>query len=179
MLTVYLSLLEDEDDKRKLGEIYNRLRHPMYRVALRLLGQEELAQDAVQESFFKIIKHFSKISVLPWGEMAPYIVTITENTAKDMLRQAERRHTRPLEEVVWEPPAPEQTESLHAYDRLVSLILDLPESDREVLYLACVEEESRRNIAKALKLTEKQVEYRLKRGRKLLQTRILEEGYVP
>lgn len=175
---MYLALVESGEDKRKFEALYWKLGDKMYRVALRLLRDEHRAQDAVQESFIKIAKNFKKISALKEVEVAPYVVTIVENTAKDMLRYEGRRPTEPLDET-WEPPAPEDAQSVPSYERLVELILEMSEQFRDPLYMFCVEEESRETVAKRLRLTVKQVDNYLYRGRKILQARVLEEGYTP
>lgn len=62
MLALYLALLDSENDKQRFQWIYDHLRHKMYRVAYALPRSEHLAQEAVQDSFFRIIRNFSKIS---------------------------------------------------------------------------------------------------------------------
>lgn len=174
MLTFYLTLLETETEKQRFQWIYDHLRHRMYRAALWLLRSEELAQEAVQESFLKIIKHFSKISSLPTEKIEAYIVTIVENTAKDMLRK--ERGEVPLPEN-WDVPAPETAQTQSAYRRLVELILALPEGYRHILLLKFVEEETDTAIARRLGLSISQVSNRISRGRKLLQDQLRKEGY--
>lgn len=177
-MLLYLMLLETEEEKALFRKIYHKLRHKMYRVALFLLGSDAQAQDAVQESFLKVVKKFSKISALSEVQIPPYVVTIAENTAKDMLRKEKRHPTLPLDEE-WEPSAPREAHSEDCYGRLVALVLELPEQYRDVLYLSCVEEQSRQAIADRSGLSVKQVDNLLYRGRKLLQERVLEEGYTP
>lgn len=178
MLFVLLTELDGLEDKARFTWIYTTLRHKMYRVALSLLRDPEDAQEAVQESFEKMIRKFSKISALPHKEIEPYVVTIAENTARDMLRKKRRQPATPLEDAYWQPPAREDTESQNRFEQMVELILQMPDHLRDVLYLACVEEETRQGTARRLGLTQGQVTGRLHRGRKLLQDRLREEGYV-
>lgn len=174
MLSIYLALLETEEEKVRFQWIYDHLRHKMYRVAYALLRSEHLAQEAVQESFFKIIRNFLKISLISSEEITPYIVTIVENTAKDILRKEGRTEGFPEE---WDPPAPEDVYGQSEYRRLVELIRAMPGGYRHVLLLKFVEEESDRAIAKRLGLTASQVSNRISRGRKLLQERLRKEGF--
>lgn len=171
----YLMLFEDEADKARFRWIYDRLRHRMYRVALSLLHSDSKAQEAVQESFFKIIRNFSKINQLSSQEIVPYIVTIVENTAKDILRKENRQGGDFPEE--WELPGPDATQEETAYRRLVALVAAMPEQYRDVLLLKFVEEETDAAIARRLGLSLTQVSGRVSRGRKLLQERLREEGY--
>lgn len=177
MLISLLSMVEESADKAKFGWLYATMRHKMYRVARALLPTEEDAQDAVQESFLKIIKNFSKISTMPRKEMEPYVVTIVENTAKDMLRKKKRQHNVSLTDWDWAPAEEDPAESQYGYEAMVELILEMPESHRDILYLSCVEEESCKRIARRLDLTEGQVTGRLHRGKNALRKRLREEGY--
>lgn len=177
-MLLYLMLLETEEDKVLFQQIYDKLRHRMYRAAFFLLGSDNQAQDAVQESFLKVVKNISKISSLSEVQIPPYVVTIAEHTARDMLRKEKRQATQPLDEN-WEPSAPGGAQSEGTYERLVKLVLEMPEQYREALYLFCVEEQSRKTIASHLGLSVKQVDNLLYRGRKLLRERVLEEGYTP
>lgn len=177
MLMVYLMALDGLGEKARFLWIYTHLRHRMYRAALVLLRDEDRAQEAVQESFKKIISRFSKIYALSAEETAPYVVTIVENTAKDMLRA--RRPTQALEAVVWEPPAAEDAESASGYRGIVALIRAMPDQYREVLLLKFVEEETDAAIARRLGLSLSQVSNRVSRGRALLIQRLKEEGYEP
>lgn len=174
MLGLYLARLDPENDKQRFQWIYDHLRHKMYRVAYALLRSEHLAQEAVQESFFKIIRNFSKISLLSSEEITPYIVTIVENTARDILRK-EGRTEGSLEE--WDPPAPEDVHGQSEYRRLVELICAMPEGYRHILLLKFVEEETDAAIARRLGLSVTQVSNRIYRGRKMLQEQLRKEGY--
>lgn len=176
MLVTYLMMLDSGRDRVRFLWLYHRLRHRMYRAALRLLHDEDRAQDAVQEALKKIILHFSKISALPSEEMDAYVVIIVVNTAKDMLRGDGRQ--APLDEA-WDQPAAGDAETAGDYRRLVELIQAMPEPYRDVLVLKFVEEETNRAIAARLGLTESQVANRIFRGRALLVQRLKEEGYGP
>ena len=87
----YLMLLEEDADKARFQQLYERYRGPMYRTALRYLKDEGRAQDAVHDSFVKIALHFQKISALSCMEMGSYIVTIVENRCIEILRKEKRR----------------------------------------------------------------------------------------
>lgn len=177
MLLYLMAEIEDWGDKARFIWLYNNFRHKMYRVALHILGEEDGAQDAVQQSFLKIIQNFSRVSKLSQTEVGPYVITIAENTAKDMLRRQKRWAVNALEDELWIPPAAETVESETAYTRLVELILSMPDSYRDILYLSCVEEQSPKEIAHRLGLKQGQVDGRLHRGKKLLREIVEKEGY--
>ena len=76
----------------------------------------------------------------------------------------------------WDPPAPEDRQD--EYDYLVSLIRALPEGYRRILELKCVEEQTNREIARRLHITESTVSMRVLRGRAMLKERLEKESYT-
>jgi len=67
---------------RKLVEMYQQ---PAYRLAFRILGNEEEARDSVQESFIKIWQKIDSFD--PSREFLPWMYRILVNTSNDRLRK--------------------------------------------------------------------------------------------
>ena len=63
---IYLMMIDAEEDKPKFAILYETYRHLMMKVALNVLKDTFLAEDAVHESFIKIAKNMEKI-----GETLP------------------------------------------------------------------------------------------------------------
>ena len=114
----------------------------------------------MQQTWLQIIRRWDRVSQLPWSETEGYLVTAVKNTAVDMLRRERREEALPED---WDPPAPETGEGAYRY--LVSLIRALPEAYRRVLELKCVEEESNREIARRLGISEMNSRTRLFRAK--------------
>ena len=173
MLAIYLAMLETEEDQRRFMRLYNTYEKKIYAMALRVLGDPVRAEDAAQQTWFQLLKRWDRVSALPWEETEGYAVTTSKNCALDMLR-AERRTVAFPED--WDPPAPEDRQD--EYDYLVSLIRSLPENYRRVLELKLVEEQTNKEIARRLGLSESAVAVRVLRGRNLLKVRLEKEGYT-
>jgi RNA polymerase sigma-70 factor (ECF subfamily) len=118
-------------------EVYRTYAGLMFAVAMRSVGQRELAADVVQQAFVKAWRSAATFSADQ--ALAPWLCTITRRTAIDVWR-AERRHTSdeldsqaeaatndPSIETVWEAWQVRQ-----ALD-------DLPGEEREVVHLAYLE----------------------------------------
>ena len=176
MLALLFSVLEDEGDRVRFFRLHREYERKMYRVALSILGDHHRAEECVHDAFCKIILNFSKISEIPCHEMEPWIVTIVKNTALDIQRKDRRRETLPEE---WDAPAPEGVEAESGYRRLVELIRSMPEGYRQALELKFVLEQSNRDIARALGISEAAAAQRVTRGRALLIQKLKEEGYEP
>ena len=90
MLSLYLQMLDNEEDKSRFERFYLLYRGLMYHVAMKLLHNEMDAEDAVHQAFLAILQHFSKIRTIDCPETRAYSVIITERKAIDLLRERKR-----------------------------------------------------------------------------------------
>ncbi len=172
MLMLLLSMVEDEEDRRAFAAVFNRYHDRMLAVALHILGDQSEAEDAVQNAFIQVIRHFEKIFEIPCEELPLWLVTIVKNEAITLRRK--RRDARPLED--WAAFA-ETVEAPGDYRGLVELFTRLPETYRAALEMKLLLGYTDREIAQRLGLSETAVSTRISRGRKLLQQLAREEGY--
>ena len=61
LMIMYMSLIDNEDDKIKFEDIYNKYKKMMFWIASQILTDERYIDEVVQESFIKIIKNLDKI----------------------------------------------------------------------------------------------------------------------
>jgi RNA polymerase sigma-70 factor, ECF subfamily len=134
------------------------------------------AEDVVQETFLRVLRHENKLAEL--RDARAWLVRITWNLALDRKRRAKRRHqTGDFEEVarflttgVLSAETALIADQRHA--RILSLIDTLPAREREVLLLSAVKELSTVEIALVLQTTDSTIRSRLYRARKALQVLI-------
>lgn len=174
-LTMLLEFVEEEH-KTQFRNFYYDHEKKLYAVAFSILKNQHKAEDAVSESFLKIIKHFEKIISLPCTKMEAYIVTIVKNVSIDMLRERERYadEETALSHLIDDSDGPEEKS---AYCRLVELIRAMPERYRTPLELVLVLEWTPKEAARFLKCNENTLNSRLRRGREMLKEKLREEGY--
>ena len=60
MLSFYLSMLDSEQEREKMAEIYENHRYPLLMYAMKILKNQELAEDAVHTTFIAIIEQKEK-----------------------------------------------------------------------------------------------------------------------
>ena len=173
MLAIYLAMLETEQDQRQFTRLFEAHEKKIHAVALRILGHPDRAEDAAQQTWLQLINRWDRVSALPWEETEGYVVTVVKNCALDILRAEGRTAAFPED---WDPPA--QEERQEEYNYLVSLIRSLPGNYRRILELKCVEEQTNREIARRLHITESTVPMRVLRGRAMLKERLEKEGYT-
>ena len=102
-----LSLVASSDDAA-LAELYDRFGRVAYGLALRILRDEALAQDAVQEAFLAVWRTADRF-LAERAKASTWILTLVHRRAVDLVRREDRRRGEPLERVP-EPAAPETTE---------------------------------------------------------------------
>jgi RNA polymerase sigma factor (sigma-70 family) len=131
-----LSLVASSDDKA-LAELYDRFGGIAYGLALRILRDEALAQDAVQEAFLSVWRTADRF-LAERARASTWILTIVHRRAVDLVRREDRRRVEPLDAAP-EPAAPETVEdqATIGYQRRVvqEALRRLPPEQREALEL--------------------------------------------
>ena len=95
MLIYLLTLIDNEGDRQTFTAIYQEYHVQMEKVALRILSEHNDAEDAVQNAWIQVIKHFHKVSEIPCEELLFWAhFPITKNEALMILRK--RRKIRSL-----------------------------------------------------------------------------------
>lgn len=172
MLITYLAALGSEEDRERFTLLYDAHEKRIYAIALKVLGDPTRAEDAAQQAWLQVLRNWERVNALDWDAAAKYLAVAAKNAALDLLKKEKWTTSMPEE---WDPPAPEADQG--EYERLVSLILSMPEAYRRILELKFVEEESNREIARRLGLKESTVSTKIHRGRKLLLDAMEREGY--
>jgi len=172
MLAFYLQMLDAPEERVRFEQIYREYRGLMYHVADSVLHNGQDAEDAVQNAFLRIIKHFSKFRNTPAGDVAPQLVVITRNEAISVLRK--KRDAAPLED--WDGFA-ETSENVADYHALVDSFTRLPQAYRAVMEMKLLSGCSDGEIAAKLRLSKTAVSTRISRGRKLLRDIVEREGF--
>ena len=131
-----LSLVASSDDQA-LAELYDRFGGVAYGLALRVLRDEALAQDAVQEAFLAVWRTADRF-LAERAKASTWILTLVHRRAVDLVRREDRRRAEPLEGAP-EPVAAggvEEEATLGFQRRVVQEALRrLPPEQREALEL--------------------------------------------
>lgn len=171
MLAFFLAVLETESERQQFAALYEQYHEKMNQFALYILGEQHDAEDAVQNAFLQIIRHFEKIFSISCEELPFWIISIVKNESLMILRK--RGRTVPLEE--WngfEKSADHTT----GYNELVKLFGNLPEKYRTVLEMKILIGYTDKEIAEQLGISETAVSSRASRGRELLRKLVEKEG---
>ena len=83
-------------DDAALAELYDRYGRSAYGLALRVLRDRALAQDAVQEGFLAVWRNAAKFEA-ERAKPSTWILTLVHRRAVDLVRREQRRRGEPLE----------------------------------------------------------------------------------
>jgi RNA polymerase sigma-70 factor (ECF subfamily) len=132
-----LVALTERGDEGALAELYDRFGRPAYGLALRILRDEGLAEDAVQEAFLSVWRTAARF-VPERARAGTWIMTLVHRRAVDLVRREEHRRTEPIE-VAAEAHGGSTEESAWLRlerDRVRAALRQLPDQQRETLELA-------------------------------------------
>jgi RNA polymerase sigma-70 factor, ECF subfamily len=172
-----LSLVASSDDQA-LAELYDRFGRVAYGLALRILRDEALAQDAVQESFLAIWRSADRF-LAERAKASTWILTLVHRRSVDLVRREDRRRGEPLESA-GEPAAPETVEdeaTLGFERRVVQQALSrLQPEQREALELGYYGGLSQSELAERLGLPLGTIKSRMFTGLSRLRELLAEAG---
>jgi RNA polymerase sigma-70 factor (ECF subfamily) len=149
-----------------LERIYTERYHRLLRVAEAIVGDPDLAHDAVQEAFARALR--SRGSFRGDGSLEGWLWRTVVNTALNARR--DRR-----DDAAFAPDVPAHANGDAPDERVRALVAALPERQRLVLFLRYYADLDYRSIARALGITPGTVGATLSQAQGALQ-RLLEEA---
>jgi RNA polymerase sigma factor (sigma-70 family) len=127
-------------DESALAELYDRVGRVAYGLAFRVLRDERLAEDAVQEGFLALWRTAAAFRA-ERAKASTWILTLVHRRAVDLVRREERRRAEPLAEEVAARSADGETTEEAAWlrferERVQGALAQLPDVQREAIELA-------------------------------------------
>ena len=174
MLISYLAIIDTPQEKAEFVKLYEKYRKLMHYAAGQILGDNHLAEEAVQEAFLRIAKNFSKVYMADSHSVKKFVLIITENAARTLYRNemkhnAGREHNNDTEKTAEDYPAGKDTTASGAeMKEVVRYILQMPDLQQDVLFLHAVYGFSYRETAGLLGISESAARKRGERAGKEL-----------
>jgi RNA polymerase sigma-70 factor (ECF subfamily) len=159
-----------KDMSNKLEALYKKYNGLMYSTAFRILNDHQLAQDAVQMSFVKIIKNIEIINDIECNKTKGLMVIICRNLSIDLYNKRKLSNSITIEEI--DELIPDYTysidEQLIKHESLIALrekIKMLHQPYADIISLKYFYEFSDKEIAKILDISEQNARVRLHRAK--------------
>lgn len=164
-----------EGDDLALNRLMDAWRQPLTAYLIRLTGSETTAQDLAQETFVRVYRH--RLEYRSSQKFSTWLFAIATNLARNHARWRGRHpetllgheNLRELPVIAKDAPPDEQTIANERITALQKAVSELPQDMREVLILSTWHDMSHAEIARVQDTSEKAVELRLYRARKLLR----------
>lgn len=174
----------ESQDVESLGAFLRRYQESVTRFVTRLLGDPEVAQDVVQETFLQAARHPGRL--LKVDSCHNWLLRVARNIVMDHLRKLsrQRKHVAAVAEI--EARRQEQgaaathetaVEQAELHERVLAEIERLSPRHRELLLLRVEEQKSYREIAQITGLSATNVGFILHQAMKTLSRRL--RGIAP
>lgn len=162
------------DFEEAVTKVYREYATDILRMCFLYLGDYQQAEDAMQETFVRVFRHFGKFHGN--SEIKTWINRIAINVCKDLLVENKVKRAMPMSSEEFEAQLEESATSRksefgHVEDRMVltRAIGRLEDKLREVVVLFYYQELTTKEIAQIVGVPRTTVEFRLKQARKLLK----------
>lgn len=177
MLSIYLSMLDTEEQKTRFEQIYTKYHYSILKLAYSILENEDAAYDAVDASLTALARN---IDALPdetdeAKEKAYVYKTVKNmayNEAKKLNKAVSIDYSIEVSQITDNVSPADLLMAKESFDKLTSCIRSMPEEYRDTLTLRFVYNMSCSEIAKSLGENYNTVKSRIRRGAILLRERL-------
>lgn len=180
ILQIINAIAENEDERVFLEETFDKYNRLMFSVAYKYGLQRQDAEDVVMDSILSVHKNITKIQALNVEKTQVYIVSIVRNASLDFLRREKRRgmvfqntEENEMEQLASEENVEERISLQDEIELVMKAIHELPESERQVMYMKYSKNMENEDIASSLGLSPESIRKYLSRGRNRVRLAML------
>lgn len=179
MISAALAILESEEQRNELSELYEQNIKKFYSIAYSKLHNRQDAEDVIQEVFSDIADKPEIFFNIPKSERVTFVDILIRNTAISAFKKEHNRidKLQELDEEMVDESVRIEDDILAkvARNELIKYILTLPEQQRTVYKLRVITGLSISEIAEQLKISRETVNWHLKMLRKNIR-KFIEKG---
>lgn len=179
MLSICLALLQNEEDKLRFEEFYNKFYNTIFYIAKDHLKTKEAAEDCAQEIMIHFAKDFHNINQdFDDKGFRNYVKVIAKCIAIDMYRK-EKKHIKNVVDADLSEFYNLSDDQFEVCDTILlkDAVNAMPEKYKYVFYLKYVYGMSGADIAKKLDISEPLVRKKCMLGMKFIRETIKDENY--
>lgn len=137
-------------DESAIAEIYDRYQAALYRYAYRLLGDQQLAEDCIADTFFRFLKNLRKGNA-PTENLRAYLYRIAHNWITDFYRRTQKAPEQELSDHLAKNEDMDEKMSNREQNEIVrAAILSLTPDQQQVIILKYFEGWQNEEIARSM-----------------------------
>lgn len=162
-------------DRNKIIAIYEKYYGLMLYIAMQILTDRALAEDAVSESIEKLIRNIHKVDDITCYKTRALIVIIVRNTAINIYNKSKRTSGVDIDTMEFADDGSSVSDeilSVEGYNKIVEVINSLPDTLRDVASLALLHEYSHTEISEILDISYDAVKMRLSRAKASIRKKV-------
>ena len=177
---IFAALVNSEEDRTKLEQIYIKYKKLMYYIAMDILKDTHEAEDVVQSSIMKIANYIEKIDEVNSNKTKSLIVTIVKSTSIDIYRRKKDKQFIDLDEVSGriesdELPLDDLVIRFEESEELSEKLAEIKSEYANILTLKYYHQLNDKEIAEMLDLTNENVRIRIYRAKIALKKVMLKD----
>lgn len=172
-------LIENEDDRTFLENVYTRYHRLMYAQALQILKRSEAAEDAVSDSMLALTKKVDLLRTFECNKLRSYVVITVKHTAINQLNRGKREKIDggvTIEELAGGERTDSRLLSQAGVEDVKNAIRALPPREKDVMLMKYFREMTDEEIARETGLRAVSVRVHVSRARKHLAQLLAERG---
>ena len=177
---MFFIALEDEESQLKIERLYYRYRDIMYKTAYGILKDESLAEDAISESFIRIIRNLHKINESDESSTKNFLIIVCRNVAINM------HHSKTylndcdnFADHISDGITPEKIIlSKESVSEIADIIYGLDTIYRDVILLRYEDSLTSAEIADLLGISQETAKKRLQRAKAKILNQLKKEGII-
>lgn len=163
-----------QSDLKKFEILYELYENEMFRICLSILKNFHLSEDALHESFLKLMRHRDKIGDPSSNKCRHFVIVTTKNTAIDMYRKHKKENN-----FIKDFPENDVSDASADFSDVEgidfskwNILRSLDIKYRTVIEYICIDGLTVKECAAVLMESESCVRKRLERGKKLLKEKL-------
>ena len=173
LLTLCLSLIDNETEQHKFEKLYWKYKNLLYHCVRKRLNDEHLVEDAVSNAFLYVAQNMQMVEDVESSRTRNLLVLIADRAAVNLYKKQQREYSRTVS--VEEVTDMAQKSNMELAYQTKEAMKQLPEEYQQVMILRYAEGYTNREIALILDYTVAKVDKMMSRARKQLAD-LLEEA---
>lgn len=170
LISVYLAMVDSDSEKEFVACLYKKYKAYLFSVSMSILHSYADAEDAVHETFVRVIKNLSKIKDVDSDKTKSFIAIIARNLCYDMIRK--NSHQTYIDEYEFEnysfSDVSKEAETKLDLETAIKNISKLSPALKNISTLYFVLQYSASEISEILNISENAVYCAISRSRKIL-----------